>query len=361
MKILPGEAVLGTRLLRHWGWRERSDHFDPFKMKLFVTRRCNLACRHCGIGGAGFDASGELTTGQIAALWRANPGLQVISLSGGEPFLREDLEEIALAAIAGLPHLQALTVNTNGWHTDRIVRFARAVAPRMPSRSRLVIAGSSDGPAEVHGRIRGSAASFEHKETTLSALRDLAGSLPALRVRHNVNVNPWNLDVIADYVAAVRARGEACFVSLYAAAEHYGHGSEDTREATVFRRELARHPELLDRLGEGQDFLGDRFLCLADPFFAGSGRVQPLPCFALRASVIVEHDGTVRPCLHFPVDLGRVQDHGYDLGEIGRAPRANALRRQIRAGTCPVCWTPNEAYVTLMCNLFNPALWRPRA
>ncbi len=357
MKLLPKEGSLGLRALQHWARRDRDDVFDPFKVKVFVTQRCNLACRHCDIGRQAADGEDELTAAQWAAFWQANPGLQIVSLSGGEPFLREDLDEIAVAAVTNLPQLVTLTVNTNGWFTDRIVRFVHNVVPRLPSRCRLIVTCSSDGPPADHARIRNSELSFTRKETTLAALRELAARTPALLVRHNVNVNPWNLDVIGDYVDDLRARGDAAFISLYAASEHYGHGPGAFREVAAFRQALAGHAGLLDRLRRGQGFLGDRYLALARRFLASSGRDQPVPCFSLRASVIVLHDGSVRPCIHFPADLGRVQDHGFSLHDLVDTARGNKLRRQIRAGACPVCWTPNEAYVSLMCNLPNPALW----
>lgn len=357
MKLLPKEGALGLRVLQHWVRRDRDDVFDPFKVKVFVTQRCNLSCQHCDIGRQAADGRDELAAPQWASFWQANPELQVVSLSGGEPFLREDLEDIAIAAATGLPRLVTLTVNTNGWFTDRIVRFARNVVPRLPPRCRLIVTCSSDGPPAVHAQVRNSEASFVRKEATLTALRELAARNPTLRVRHNVNVNPWNLAGIGDYMDDLRARGDAAFISLYAASEHYGHGPDVFREVTAFRQALTRDAGLLDRLRRGQGFLGDRYLALARRFLASSGREQPLPCFSLRASVIVLHDGMVRPCIHFPADLGRVQDHGFRLGDVADAARGNALRRQIRDGACPVCWTPNEAYVSLMCNLPNPALW----
>jgi hypothetical protein len=74
--------------------------------------------------------------------------------------------------------------------------------------------------------------------------------------------------------------------------------------------------------------------------------------------VIVEHDGMVRPCINFPVDLGRVQDHDFSLAAVVETARANGLRRVIREEDCPICWTPNEAFSTMMCNLPNPTLWK---
>jgi radical SAM protein with 4Fe4S-binding SPASM domain len=80
-----------------------------------LTQRCNLACAHCYIAaGDWHSASEDLTTAEchrisdeILAL---NPGAMFV-LSGGEPLLRDDLEEIAGHATAGGA---TVVVGTNG-------------------------------------------------------------------------------------------------------------------------------------------------------------------------------------------------------------------------------------------------------
>ncbi len=356
MNLIPREVVLGTRLLRSWLRRRDSQAFDVIKAKLFITRRCNLSCLHCGIGRARYDATGELTTDQVVSLWHSNPELQILSLSGGEPFLRDDLAEIVTAAVNLLPRLMVLTINTNGWFTDRTVRLAETVAPLMPPRCRLVVACSSDGPREAHADIRQNDESFIRKERTLDGLRRLAAGHPNLEIRHNVNVNRWNLCSIGEYVHRLSTSGEQCFISMYSASKHYSHGPADYVELEAFRREVARHPEIFRQLARSSDLLGRLYLAFASAYYGSPEPVQPLPCFSLRSSLIIEHDGMVRPCINFPRDLGYIQDHGFSLRDVVSSPACDALRRDIGCGKCPVCWTPNEAYTTLMCNFFNPSL-----
>ncbi|HEX9885053.1 MAG TPA: radical SAM protein [Longimicrobiales bacterium] len=80
-----------------------------------ITRRCNLACSHCYISaGSWHAASGELGTAECRAILDdiidVNPSPLLI-LSGGEPLVRDDLEEIAAHATeAGA----TVVVGTNG-------------------------------------------------------------------------------------------------------------------------------------------------------------------------------------------------------------------------------------------------------
>jgi MoaA/NifB/PqqE/SkfB family radical SAM enzyme len=80
-----------------------------------LTRRCNLACAHCYIAaGPTETAAGELSTRDchriVDEILAVNAAPMLI-LSGGEPLLRADLEEIAAhAAEDGA----TVVVGTNG-------------------------------------------------------------------------------------------------------------------------------------------------------------------------------------------------------------------------------------------------------
>lgn len=80
-----------------------------------LTRRCNLACAHCYISAGSWHAEAEeLDTARcreiVDQVLAVNPDVLLI-LSGGEPLLRSDLEEIAAHAAAGGA---TVVVGTNG-------------------------------------------------------------------------------------------------------------------------------------------------------------------------------------------------------------------------------------------------------
>lgn len=85
----------------------------PIQATVNVTSRCNSHCVYCTYGGINYHPSSDLDFFEIAKLFKdlANFGVRSLSISGGEPFLRKDLEElIQVATTAGL----AVTVITNG-------------------------------------------------------------------------------------------------------------------------------------------------------------------------------------------------------------------------------------------------------
>ncbi|SYZ72589.1 Radical SAM domain protein [Candidatus Zixiibacteriota bacterium] len=71
----------------------------PTMMGWEITRRCNLTCPHC-YSAATRKALNELTTTECLEIVRTigEMGVKMVGWTGGEPLLREDLEEIAGAA-----------------------------------------------------------------------------------------------------------------------------------------------------------------------------------------------------------------------------------------------------------------------
>jgi len=89
--------------------------FIPHVIAWNLTRRCNLACAHCYISAGSWEsAEAELDTdscrGIIDQILEVNPSPLLI-LSGGEPLVRVDLEDIARHASEGGA---TVVVGTNG-------------------------------------------------------------------------------------------------------------------------------------------------------------------------------------------------------------------------------------------------------
>ena len=98
-----------------WADPTRDAALIPHVVAWNLTRRCNLECSHCYISAGSWQASaGELSTAEchrvLDDVLAVNPSMLLI-LSGGEPLVRDDLEEIAEhASGAGA----TVVVGTNG-------------------------------------------------------------------------------------------------------------------------------------------------------------------------------------------------------------------------------------------------------
>lgn len=88
----------------------------PFQVLVQVTNRCNMKCSFCDFWPNAAPKRDELTAEDYrrVADELAELGCFLVSIEGGEPFIRQDLPEIVAAF--GKRHVPALF--TNGWYVD---------------------------------------------------------------------------------------------------------------------------------------------------------------------------------------------------------------------------------------------------
>jgi molybdenum cofactor biosynthesis enzyme MoaA len=111
------------------------------------------------------DSPDDLNIEEIARIFGELPPLDAVRLTGGEPFVRKDMGEIA--RLVGV-HLkpQFLHVTTNGFLTSRIVDFCVSRDRSLPLR--LLI--SLDGVEEKHNYVRGRETAWSTALATVTAL-----------------------------------------------------------------------------------------------------------------------------------------------------------------------------------------------
>jgi len=85
-------------------------------LRISLTERCDLRCIYCHPSGRGSSLGADLlSSDDVVSIARSalKLGLHRIRLTGGEPLLRDDLEEI-ISRLRQLPGLEDLALTTNG-------------------------------------------------------------------------------------------------------------------------------------------------------------------------------------------------------------------------------------------------------
>ena len=101
---------------------------SPYKLNLMVTTRCNQRCHHCGIHDRPVQ---DLPLEVIRDVLRSNPQLSWLDVTGGEIFLRPDIEE--LFAIIGEEgrRLALLHFPTNGTMPELTSRITKKIVSKV--------------------------------------------------------------------------------------------------------------------------------------------------------------------------------------------------------------------------------------
>jgi MoaA/NifB/PqqE/SkfB family radical SAM enzyme len=325
----------------------------PYRLGLSVTNRCNHRCLTCGIWHTARDNPGvihrELTLEEYDALFRSfGAALRWVGITGGEPTLRRDLADIARTAARNCPSLGFVSINSNGFLTDRLVRTAEDLLGELRHQQLLVVV-SLDGPRELHDRARGVDGAFDRAVASITALQDLSERHPQLSVRTETVISEFNLAELETFSQSTPVAGVPHVYTFAMEGSRYSNtGSGVHVSADDFRKIQALMPEFgrRGRLKGIERLIMEEYYRLTERFFADPTR-QVLPCASSSASIYIGAEGELRPCSMMD-PVGYLRDYGCDVRKIIASEAFQAVRGRIRRGQCPNCWTPCEAVTTLI-------------
>lgn len=127
---------------------------EPISLIHFITNRCNARCSFCFID---FDDpntfKGELSLDEIDKLTKSfGSSLLNVNFTGGEPFARKDIIEIAKLYIKNST-IQSIYITTNASLPDRIENFVKEITT-FEKNIELGIQISIDDFPEEHNKVR---------------------------------------------------------------------------------------------------------------------------------------------------------------------------------------------------------------
>lgn len=312
-----GFAWLGGAALRLgavWlGARAGRPLAGPLLGTLVITYRCNYSCEFCELPARAVrrrrEGTAEFDAGEMRTLIRGFKAIRTaaVGITGGEPFLREDLFDV-LAEIRRLG--MVAHVNTNGhFLTPENVR--RLIRTGLES-----VNISLDAPdAATHNRIRGNRRSFDR---ILAGIEEIRRRRRGKRPRIGLTTVLTGATVEKALEMAELARDLGVDSLGFLPVHEYHEGGEAA--GLLPRREFAeRAREALRHLVEE-----DRTVLENSPAYLSlfprcfEGRPSGLRCYAPQASVVVDCYGRVFPCVPY--------------SEIDEPIAV------IQAGGLPACW-----------------------
>ena len=320
----------------------------PYKLTFVVTYWCNYRCQTCNIWQ--MRPRDELSLDEIGRFFERSSEFSWIDFTGGEPFLRRDFVEIVLMALRRCPNLALVHFPTNGYLTDQVVAGVERILSQGPPR--LMVTVSTDGDEAVNDRVRGVRGGWRRQMETFRRLRQL----PGVEVVLGMTVSDLN---VGEFDRTLEAARKLCpdltprdfhLNIAHRSAHYYGnaeadylnHKNEMIEELRRFRRAQSWSPGPVG-------FLERRYLRHAESYLKTG--LTPMRCHALKSSCFIDSWGNVYPCGMYDRKLGSLRDFDYDLGELWASPETVRLQQEIWNYDCPQCWTPCEAYQSILGNL----------
>ena len=288
-----------------------------------ITRRCNLLCAHCRASSADIAYQNELSTEECLRLIDdiSSAGNPILILTGGEPMLRQDLEQIGKYAVGcGL----RVVMGTNG---TLITTETAAILKNIPV-SRVAV--SIDFPySELQDKFRGKVGAFE------AAMTGIANAHQAgIEIQINSTITKMNHHYLDDLLNLALQVGAVAFHPFMLVPTGRGQGLADVEMSPQ------EYEHTLNWVFDKQKELGDKIFFKptdAPHYFRivsqrnkgdkinNSSQYQNTGvynrhrqtnslsrgCLAGISFCFISHRGRVQGCGYLDVEAGNVREEGF--------------------------------------------------
>ncbi len=268
------------------------------------TRACTLACPHCRAAAVDLRDPDELDTQEAFAMLEAAAkiGPALIILSGGEPLLRDDLEEIAAKAVL-LGHRPVVSCNDGSLLTEtRVASLAKAGIRHFSFSMHSSVREDHDHFVRVPG-------AYDHALAAFARIR-----AQGLSFQINTTILPSNynrLSGLKDWVLSLNAASWHLFFIVPT-----GRASSNSSEIVLSQQQI---DEVLRYVASESDDWGIPVKVTCAPQYArirmemgkdpGSrGR----SCMAGSGFAFVSYRGEVKPCGYFDLVVGNIREKPLD-------------------------------------------------
>lgn len=303
-----------------------------------ITYRCNAKCHMCNTWQYPTHPDEEIRPEDLVSL----PKLAFANITGGEPFLRTDIEEFVKIVRS---KADRVVISTNGYFTDRIVALAQAY-PDLGFRVSL------EGLPAANDELRGIHDGFDHGLRTLLRLR----AMGIKDIGFGITLSDRNADDVLELYELADAMGFE-FATAAVHNTYYFHKSDNVIHQT-------------ERIAGNLEEIARRLLATARPknwfrawFNMGlanyvRGGKRLLPCDMGTDIFFVDPYGRVLPCNGMDAEMGSLKENTFE--QIWTGPKASEVRS--RVCNCESnCWMIGSASPAMKKHIAVPAAWVVRA
>ena len=306
---------------------------------IITTYRCNCRCRMCDVWKYPTDPACEITPALLEKL----PELDFCNVTGGEPFLRDDIEEIITVLKR---RAKRIVISTNGYFTDKILALAQ-------KHNDIGVRVSIEGLKSVNDELRGIDGGFERGLKTLTELQKMG----IKDIGFGITVSDSNA---RDMLELFKLSEDMCLEFATAAVHNSYYFHKYDNVISNPDEAVACFTELIDELLSGwnvKKWFRAYFNYGLINYIRAKERL--LPCEVGTESFFVDPGGEVIPCNGLEESvwmetMGNLNESSFD--EIWTSERAENVRARVKE--CPKnCWMIGNAAPVMKKYIKTPLKW----
>lgn len=301
---------------------------------IIVTYRCNAKCHMCYRWQEPSLPSEEIGLDVYEKL----PFMNTVNVTGGEPFLRKDIEDVVAIL---RKKTNRLVISSNGFFTDRIVELFR-------KRQDVGIRISIEGLPKANDELRGIKDGFDHGLRTLLELSRMG----VKDIGFGITMSDRNAeDMIELYQLAKMMKLEFATAAVHNA--FYFNKMDNTFEKPeVAIAELHKLINELLKSPRVKDWFRAYFNYGLINYIKGKPRL--LPCEMSQDSFFLDPFGRMLPCNVVNEEMGNLREKSF--AEIWTGSQAESARA--KAANCGKnCWMIGSVSQQMKKNIMVPGKW----
>ena len=327
-------------------------------LTIFVTARCNARCSFCFNHKVVFEdlKKQELTLEEYEKVSEKMGPLPTLIISGGEPFLREDLPDILNAFVRNCD-THHISIPTNAM-TGKTVELTERIVKENPDTLVRLLVGV-DGLEEDHDELRGVKGGFKRMNDNVTRLLELSEKYDNLGINAVTVYSKATAQTIYAIADWVHSRG---FFEHKTQIIRGSFPKEDLGEIDYSKYEKAieyikklfmkRFPERHKGGFYRRAFTAvNRYTRRLSAIRYGEKR-PVFPCTAGQRIMILREAGDIYVCELLFEKLANVRDIDYDIPGLKKTKKYRDIRKHIKDTNC---------YCSTECNAILDVVYNPRA
>lgn len=335
------------------GWKELFFRRGPIFITFFVTSKCNANCGHCLYWDKLNGPGDELSLEEIEKISNFIPSFYKLLLSGGEPFLRNDIDQICRIFYLN-NKVRQITLPTNGISTDKIYAKMGDILRLCPGAN-IQAQISIDGTKQIHDRVRNTQDAFDRMMQTYCLLKEFEKQYKNFEINFCFTFSSLNEDYAQEAYNYVKAHGNNSFNLILVRSPVRDDNILDFDFEKYNKCNNAIMRDILSRRSSGSEriFAVRRKQQLKIIENVVKDKKFIFKCSAGILTAVIDELGMVYPCESSRVGFGSLREENYDFNKIWHNDIARSFRKKVMSKGCRCTHESN----TITNISFSPSLY----
>lgn len=320
----------------------------PYKLFLVVTKSCGSRCGNCFIWKEAVED--ELTVGEYQKMAKSiGKHLYWLNISGGEPTDRKDIKEIISAFVDNCPNILCINFTTNALNLSELMSVANFLETVNVPVIRINV--SVDGPEKIHDKIRGTPGGYKKAVEALKFLHK-AKKIKAMAAMTLFDSNMSHYSATFDALKAEIPGFKLTdfHVNLAHASQHYYGNELKKHSLNLSQKQISRFlNSSWFRFPFPSAFVENVYRKKVSQYLK-NGK-SPVKCTSMSGNLYVSEKGSIYPCTIWNKKIDDLRLKDFSFEEIITSPEYASVRKEIMMEKCPGCWTPCEAYPSILSDI----------